>query len=197
MFILKVCGIQQIDIKEICEKENMFHKEIRKKLTEKYHENWKMEAEKMKDGKMAFYTNVKKNFKFETYLDNIPREERRAMTKLRLSCHTLPIEKMRYQKIQRAERKCTLCKENEVGDEWHYLMRCGNQSISDTRKQFIKRVINIQPQLEKFVIRDLMIYYALSMQDTLIQSVAAEFVKEMLQIYSDILDKDEGTCSIM
>ena len=155
-----------------------------------------MEAEKMTEGKMAFYTKVKKNFHFETYLDKIPRLERKGIAKLRLSCHSLPIEKMRYQKIQRTERKCTLCKENEVGDEWHYLLGCKNPSISDTRDTFIQKVKSIQPQLKNFPTQDLMIY-TLSMQDTLIQVTAANFVKTLLQTYTDAVDEDEGTCSLM
>ena len=196
MFILKTCGLQQIDIKEISEKETTFHRETRKKLTEAYHENWKMEAEKMSDGKMAFYTKIKKNFHFETYLDKIPRMERKSITKLRLSCHSLPIEKMRYQKIQRVERKCTICKENEIGDEWHYLTRCKQEDLNTTRKEFIQLVKNIQPQLENFSTEDLMIY-AISMNDTLIQVPAATFAKNLLQIYSDVTEKEEGSCSIM
>ena len=196
MFILKTCGYHQLDINDILGKENTFHKEISKKLTELYQANWKTETQNMASGKMAFYTQVKKNFQFETYLDQIPRHERKAITKLRLSCHSLPIERMRYQKIQRNERICTVCKENEVGDEWHYLMRCKQQNINDRRKEFIQGVKTIQPQLECFSTQDLMIY-TLSMKDKLIQSMAANFVKDLLQTYSELLEKEEGTCSIM
>ena len=36
----------------------------------------------------------------------------------------LPIEKGRWLGIARNDRKCTLCNLNEIGDEFHYIMKC-------------------------------------------------------------------------
>ena len=36
----------------------------------------------------------------------------------------LPIEVGRWYGIEKSQRKCTLCNENEIGDEYHYLFKC-------------------------------------------------------------------------
>ena len=121
-----------------------------------------------KEGKLKFYQELKKNFKCEEYLDTILRADRKAITRLRLSCHTLPIERMRCQTIDRQERKCPFCR-RETGDEWHYLTKCNNNDISNVRNEFVAKVKSIQPQLNNFSTTDLMTY-CVSMQDTLIQT---------------------------
>ena len=196
MFILGACGVKEIDVDEICKNEHTFHKDIQKKLTDSYKKHWEKEAETMKDGKMAFFLKLKKSFKFETYLDNIPRSKRRAITKLRLSCHTLPVEVMRYQKIERTERKCTICTNDEVGDEMHYLTSCDHEEMRNSREIFIQKAKSIQPQLKTFDKANLMTY-SLSMNDESIQVETADFITEMLKIYSNTKDMERNTCAIM
>ncbi|KXJ06071.1 NSFL1 cofactor p47 [Exaiptasia diaphana] len=76
-------------------------------------------------GKLRTYCKIKRNFKFENYLDNVSNVRHRiAGTKLRVSAHKLPVESGRYQKIAYDDRKCTLCGSNSVGDEFHYIMSC-------------------------------------------------------------------------
>ena len=200
IYMLKQCS-ETIDIKDISEKQNTFMREIKDKLKRSYVAQWKNEARNKKDGKLAFYLELKKNFQFEKYLDQLPRHERKAITKLRLSCHSLPVEVLRYQKpkIERSERVCKLCHRGEVGDEWHYLVKCGNQNISNIRTTFVEQIVTIQPQLKDFETHTLM-HYCVSLQDTSTQLEAAKFVKELLQAYSDEKEKMEeenGTCSIM
>ena len=36
----------------------------------------------------------------------------------------LPVEKGRWYKQDRINRKCRLCNLNEIGDEFHYLFKC-------------------------------------------------------------------------
>ena len=50
-------------------------------------------------------------------------QERIAMTKLRLSNHTLRIEKGRHERIIRSLRHCAFCL-NQVEDEIHFVMQC-------------------------------------------------------------------------
>ena len=74
--------------------------------------------------KMKTYTLLKQNWKIEDYLlqvDNI--KNRTALTKLRLSDHSLAIEKGRHQNINHSDRKCPFCPE-EVEDELHFLIKC-------------------------------------------------------------------------
>ena len=74
--------------------------------------------------KMATYALIKQNWKIEDYLlrvDNI--KDRMALSKLRLSSHTLAIEKGRHQSIIQSDRKCPFCPE-EIENEKHFLVRC-------------------------------------------------------------------------
>ena len=51
---------------------------------------------------------------------------RKVISRFRLSSHSLEIEKGRHcrPKIPASERKCNVCKNNEVEDENHFLMSC-------------------------------------------------------------------------
>ena len=195
VYLLRTCEINQIDVTEITERRHSFTKAIKEKLTEQYKEKWRKEIEAKREGKLRFYQELKKNFQYEKYLDNIPRVDRKAITRLRLSCHTLPIERMRYQKIEKDERKCPFCSE-EVGDEWHYLTKCSNRNIYEVRSEFVAKVKSIQPQLTNFNLINLM-KYCVSMQDVVIQTETAYFVKELLCTYSDAVEEEEGKCTLM
>jgi hypothetical protein len=41
----------------------------------------------------------------------------------------LPIETDRWYNISKDHRKCTKCKENLIGDEFHYLFICSHPEI--------------------------------------------------------------------
>ena len=44
--------------------------------------------------------------------------------KFRTSNHTLLVEVGRWENISYADRKCSLCKKQDIGDEFHYLLIC-------------------------------------------------------------------------
>ena len=46
------------------------------------------------------------------------------MAKLRLSAHSLEIERGRYSKKAKTDRICTLCKDNKIEDENHFIWHC-------------------------------------------------------------------------
>ena len=74
--------------------------------------------------KMRTYAFLKQNWKMEDYLllvGNV--KHRAALSKLRLSDHTLTMETGRHQNIDRYDRKCPFCPE-EVEDEFHFLIKC-------------------------------------------------------------------------
>ena len=62
---------------------------------------------------------------------------------MRISCHLLPIESGRYKKIPRVERLCPLCNRSEIGDEFHYLLKCTHSSLSHTRGIFLESPYSI------------------------------------------------------
>jgi hypothetical protein len=62
---------------------------------------------------------------FEKYLDKIKNfEQRRTLTRFRISVHKLAIETGRYKGIPRHDRICTGYTDNTVEDERHFLFSC-------------------------------------------------------------------------
>ena len=77
----------------------------------------------------------KKNLKIETYLLKLPVSLRIALSKFRVSNHKLPIERGRYENLERSERKCNVC--HVLGDEFHFLFLCS--IFNDERKLLLPK----------------------------------------------------------
>ena len=64
----------------------------------------------------------------DNYLKIPSCQQRRHISKLRCSDHSLEIEKGRHKKgntrTQPHDRLCTLCKNEEIEDEEHFLLKC-------------------------------------------------------------------------
>ena len=80
------------------------------------------------NSKLHFLNYFKKVFKIENYLKINNFENRRALTKLRTSSHTLAIETGRWTKTERIHRLCEQCTENKIEDETHFLFDCKKYS---------------------------------------------------------------------
>ena len=78
---------------------------------------------KSSEGKLDYYKIVKTNFAPEKYLHELNFEERKTISKLRCSDHTLEINKGRHKRIPRNQRICKLCIEQVVENEDHFLFR--------------------------------------------------------------------------
>ena len=72
------------------------------------------------------YSLFKSDIKFEEYLNILPKSLRFPLIHFRTSNHKFPIEVGRWgqNSVPHADRKCTLCTLNDVGDEMHYLLIC-------------------------------------------------------------------------
>lgn len=113
---------------------NIHTNHLKREVTNKYKNYWsKVFRNKYLNedkGKFTMYAYLKQDFNYEPYLSQIKnRNYRVALTKLRISNHTLNIEKGRYQKppIPRDERFCSFCSSNNqynVEDEIHFLIKC-------------------------------------------------------------------------
>ena len=117
-----------------------------------YYKEWMKQLNKDNDqnvgNKLKTYKQVKKIYKFEHYLKLIVNYKiRRAITKLRISSHNLPIEQGRYNRIPHNERICKLCNKSKIGDEKHYIMDCSNSKISEYRQKFFHK--NSFPEFDK------------------------------------------------
>ena len=92
-------------------------------------------------GKMELYGKIKTNICHEEYLNQLPFfKSRQSLTKLRISAHTLEIERGRYKRpiIPRENRLCNVC--NIVDNEVHFLLHC--KIHVEIRKNLISEVID-------------------------------------------------------
>ena len=77
-----------------------FQQNFEKKLKETYEKCWSEESRPLNESKLFFSREYKRNFMFEPYIDNLKFQNRKAVSKLRLSDHKFPIEKLRYENIK-------------------------------------------------------------------------------------------------
>ena len=146
-------------------------------------ENWWL-TQTTKEGKLDYYFSFKKTFAFEKYLDTTPRNTRMYITRLRTSSHNLPVETLRYskKKPKREDRKCNICNLNELGNENHFLLRCGNSELVNIRKNFLANIRSEFPQMATFSDQNI-IQYCLCMADINIHLPMATYAKQILQTY--------------
>ena len=101
---------------------------IQKLLKEKFLIQWQNDFSKqtLPDRKLRTYSKFKSEFEMEKYLVVLKNvNERRNLTRLRISAHNLNIEKGRHKrpvKVPKEDRVCDLC--SEVEDEFHYVINC-------------------------------------------------------------------------
>ena len=161
---------------------------FKKEIKHCYEIWWKNQAKITGENKLDYYYKYKKTFAYETYLDNVPKNIRLYLTRIRLSCHSFPIEIQRYtpknQKILRDKRLCTICNTGEIGNEEHYLLTCKNSEISCARERFITEIKNHIKPFQSFTNKNI-IDYCMTMNDPSIQMKMAKFAKNILSIYRD------------
>ena len=105
--------------------------------------------------KLEFYSDIKSKFKIEPYLNLVEkRSHKNALTRLRISAHSLHIETRRskrydndlkaYTNTPRGERKCPI-RTDDIEDEYQFLFKCTNNKklrnllfeyLSETYKEF-------------------------------------------------------------
>ena len=92
--------------------------------------------------KLKFFQSVYKMGQRPSYVDILKnREDRAAICKIRISAHSLQIEKGRYLNIPQNERYCKLCNSNQIEDESHFLLNC--KSFENQRIVFDNKLLNI------------------------------------------------------
>lgn len=98
--------------------------------------------------KCVNYRLYKEKFEFENYLIHTPYKLLKYVIKFRTRSNKLPVEVGSWNNIDYNDRKCVLCHENFIGDEFHYLLEC--KEFSNIRKRCIdKKYVNF-PNIVKF-----------------------------------------------
>jgi hypothetical protein len=105
----------------ICSKSNIFNI-IDVGLKEIYCNLWSKIISSQ--SKLKTYCYIKKQLMLENYIIMFKRYSRSMFTKLRVSAHTLMVEKGRYlsPKMPIHERICNHCCLNKIEDEYHFII---------------------------------------------------------------------------
>ena len=87
--------------------------------------------------KMRTYRFIKQTWKLEDYLFTVENiSDRTALSKFRLSNHSLAIEKGRHENINLSDRTCPFCP-GQIENEFHFLIKCSTYaSLRQTRPQY-------------------------------------------------------------
>ena len=107
-----------------------------KNIENNYLKFWQGEITASK--KLDFYRKFKQDFSVSSYIDILRnRGTRKSFVKFYLSNHKLCIESGRHRRpvLQRKERVCAVCKNNEIEDETHMLFSCA--LYNTLREQFL------------------------------------------------------------
>ena len=116
--------INQLKLSDKIGNHKKFKYETKTVLDEMYSKFWKTETGNPNAARLILYKEVKNKLKMEKYLEELNFKDRKTITKLRCSDHSLEIEKGRHRNLPRSERVCKVCDKNEIEDEEHFLLKC-------------------------------------------------------------------------
>ena len=113
-----------------------------KRLTDIFYQN--AFAEVNSGGKLRTYALLKTEIGRAGYLDKITNfKKRKILAKLRLSNHTLMIEKGRHMGLEKEERVCPFCNGDDVEDEYHFIFECPTFILP--RREFLDTICLVFP----------------------------------------------------
>ena len=99
----------------------------------------------------TLYKHFKLSIGMDYYLNLLPFKLRSALTKLRLSSHTLCIESGRYAnaRIEPNLWFCSLCDSRDIEDKYHFIIVC--PVYNEIRKKYISQYYFRHPSVFKFI----------------------------------------------
>ena len=109
---------------------NRVHALCKEKLNFFFQQFWKNELrtadkDSIRNRKLRSYKLFKDEFKMEPYTTSqIPFSLKKLLSKFRCSDHDLHIERGRHKGLPVEERLCTMCTNNSIEDEAHFLTEC-------------------------------------------------------------------------
>ena len=148
--ILQDCDLPHIWQSQQFQSVDWLKSTVGKKLRDNFIGKWRNELDSMTS--CDLYVKFKLNLKLEDYLLHLPPMLRRAVCVLRTNNSRLPKVVGRFTDTPRENRYCTLCpNENLVGDEYHLLLECKNQTIVTFRNKYISNDYTSHPSMQKCI----------------------------------------------
>jgi hypothetical protein len=100
--------------------------------------------------KCRIYKYICHGLDLQPYLTKpIPDQYKECISKFRLSCHMLEIERGRYFNIPECNRKCKLCSNIDIEDEYHFIFIC--PVYENLRKLYIDKYYYEKPSMYKLL----------------------------------------------
>lgn len=146
------------------------HKQIKEALINKFKQSWQDDL--MTSNKGQIYYSFKENIELEPYLKLLTKQEYTNLFKFRTANHHLPVETGRYDGTPYNERKCTLCRSDQIGSEQHYLLQCNY--FRNERIQYLNNA-EIFPQELSF--------------KSILSSTSIPYLKKVSKLVSIIMEK--------
>ena len=132
---------------------NCFKHQVKSRLHDQYLQSWRSSVHD--SSKCLNYRIFKTELALENYLTLLPWNLAQYLCKFaqyfckfRTRNCKLPIETGTFYGVERSQRLCTLCDQNQVGDEFHYLFCC-NFFVTE-RERCIPRYFIRNPNALKF-----------------------------------------------
>ena len=123
-----------------------FKRKIKQCLKDQYTQLWFSEIE----GKQIYcnYRLFKETISTEKYITILSEPLACSFARFRMLSHKLPIQKGRFMHVAHSERYCTMCSQQDIGDEFHYVLVC--PTIEFERRHFLKKYFQTKPNVLKF-----------------------------------------------
>ena len=129
-------------------KESTFLSIFKQRLLDEFLQEWQRNLNN--SSVLSLYRDIKSSFGFQTYLDKlVSRKLRIALTKLRVSGHSLRVHTGRYDRLERNMRVCQICNSHELEDEYHFVFNCKPYHL--LRNRYIKTYFRARPSMYKFI----------------------------------------------
>ena len=127
---------------------NWLKKTIERRLSDIYIQNWQNQVNTMSS--CIIYRSIKPYFKSEKYLMLSNLSDRISICKFRCRNIKIPVVILGYANSNTAyeNRLCSICDMNEVGDEYHYILKC--PAFQDHRNRYLSEFYITNPNMEKF-----------------------------------------------
>ena len=127
-----------------------FHLQFKQRVLDVLKQSWYNDIVNIRF--LTLYKNYKLSFDFEQYLNVLPNKLKVALSRLRLSSHQLRNETGRYSqnRVDRAQRICSLCNKSDIVDEYHFVLVC--PIYSNLRQKYIRPYYHNRPSVYKFTL---------------------------------------------
>ena len=118
-------------------------------MKDQFQQEWRQDLNSKSSCDM--YVQIKERIQFESYLKLGNKSCRRAICQLRTNNSHLPIVTGRYNNTPRADRLCSLCDAQKMGDEYHVLVECTHETITEKRRKYVPDSVTKRPSAFKCI----------------------------------------------